>query len=145
MKTEYKYIGKRPAVTPDKVIALKDDIIVYDDENSYLFNKSTLLGTTNLAIISDALHHSVRVTDENCKKNMQEAATNNAINPTHYKGDGMDCIDAMLAAYGKEAVMHFCQCNAFKYLWRFNNKNGVEDLDKAVWYINKYQRLTQLQ
>lgn len=64
-------------------------------------------------------------------------------NPLHYTAGNIECIDAMIAAYGKEAVMHFCQCNAFKYLWRFNNKNGIEDLKKAQWYQNKYIELRQ--
>lgn len=62
-------------------------------------------------------------------------------NPQHYINGGIECIDAMIAAYGKEAVMHFCQCNAFKYQWRFDKKNGVEDLKKAEWYNNKYIEL----
>jgi hypothetical protein len=33
--------------------------------------------------------------------------------------------------------MNFCLGNAIKYLWRADLKNGVEDLKKAVWYINR--------
>lgn len=57
--------------------------------------------------------------------------------PTHYETGGIECIDAMLITQGKEATKAFCICNAFKYLWRHNNKNGLEDLKKAQWYINK--------
>lgn len=31
----------------------------------------------------------------------------------------------------------FCQGNALKYLLRYENKNGVEDLKKALWYLNR--------
>ena len=42
----------------------------------------------------------------------------NVNHPSHYKGEnGIECIDAMEAAFGKEAVANFCQCNAFKYLF----------------------------
>lgn len=34
--------------------------------------------------------------------------------------------------------MDFCVCNAFKYLYRHKRKNGVQDLEKAKWYIEKY-------
>ena len=61
--------------------------------------------------------------------------------PAHYTQGSIECIDAMIAAYGNEAVKHFCQCNAFKYLWRFEHKNKIEDLDKSLWYINKYKEL----
>lgn len=60
------------------------------------------------------------------------------INPNHYKQGKVECIDALEAATmnltGIEAV---CTANAIKYLWRWKEKNGVEDLKKAQWYINK--------
>jgi len=61
--------------------------------------------------------------------------------PAHYTQGNIECIDAMVAAFGEEAVMNFCLCNAFKYIWRARHKNGVEDLDKAKWYIDKYKEL----
>ena len=57
--------------------------------------------------------------------------------PAHYTSGGIECIDAMQAAFGVEAVKDFCLCNAFKYLWRHRSKNGVEDLKKARWYLNR--------
>lgn len=73
--------------------------------------------------------------------NIEEAINDNVSHPSHYTQGSIECIDAMLSAYGVETVMHFCQCNAFKYLWRFNRKNKIEDLDKSLWYINKYKEL----
>lgn len=61
--------------------------------------------------------------------------------PSHYTQGNIECIDAMQAAYGKESVMHFCKCNAFKYQWRFDKKNGEEDIKKAQWYQNKFLEL----
>lgn len=60
--------------------------------------------------------------------------------PAHYTSGGIECIDAMQAAFGDEAVKDFCLCNAFKYLWRHRQKNGVEDLKKARWYLNRLIR-----
>ena len=39
--------------------------------------------------------------------------------------------------FGGEAVLDFCICNAWKYIWRWKNKNGREDLSKAEWYIKR--------
>lgn len=64
-------------------------------------------------------------------------------NPQHYTDGSIECIDAMEAAYGIEAVKWFCICNAFKYQWRFKKKNGIEDLKKSQWYQNKYMELTK--
>lgn len=63
--------------------------------------------------------------------------------PAHYNNGEIECIDAMLSAYGKDSVQHFCLLNAFKYLWRSEHKNGKEDLDKAIWYIRKYLELEE--
>lgn len=57
--------------------------------------------------------------------------------PQHYASTSIECIDAMVETQGPEAVKDFCICNAFKYLWRHNSKNGDEDVRKANWYLNK--------
>ena len=57
--------------------------------------------------------------------------------PAHYTKTSIECIDAMRETQGDEAVKAFCVCNAFKYLWRHNAKNGDEDIKKASWYLNK--------
>jgi len=60
------------------------------------------------------------------------------INPNHYKNStSLECIEAMQISFGREAVLHFCLCNAFKYIWRWKHKNGEEDLDKASWYVDR--------
>ena len=61
--------------------------------------------------------------------------------PSHYTSGSIECIDAMIETQGTEAVKGYCKCNAFKYLWRHAFKNGEEDIDKAVWYLNKYVEL----
>lgn len=61
--------------------------------------------------------------------------------PDRYASGQFECIDIMIDVYGKEAVKHFCILNAFKYVWRAEKKNGVEDIKKAVWYLNKYIEL----
>lgn len=61
--------------------------------------------------------------------------------PSHYNQGGIECIDAMVAAFGKDAVANFCICNTLKYLWRGDYKNGLEDIEKAEWYLNKYREL----
>ena len=62
--------------------------------------------------------------------------------PTHYKGK-YECIDVMLDTMGPEDVKGFCLCNAFKYLWRCKKKHETpeEDVEKAVWYLQKYLEL----
>ena len=61
--------------------------------------------------------------------------------PAHYNDGKIECIDAMIDAFGNREVMSFCKINAFKYIWRAEHKGGVEDINKAAWYLNKYIEL----
>jgi hypothetical protein len=63
--------------------------------------------------------------------------------PAHYESGKFECIDVMEETQGKEAVMDFCVCNAFKYLYRHQRKNGIEDIKKAKWYLDKYIELAE--
>lgn len=67
---------------------------------------------------------------------------NPVTHPSHYTQGGIECIDAMVSAFGNEAVATWCKCNAFKYIWREAHKNGMEDIDKAIWYLNKFKELS---
>jgi len=60
----------------------------------------------------------------------------NINHPSHYNQEGRkECIVEMKEKFGNAAVKDFCMLNAYKYLYRADNKNGVDDLKKAVWYI----------
>lgn len=52
--------------------------------------------------------------------------------PKHYTShpSGIECIQIT-------EHMSFVLGNALKYIWRADLKNGIEDLEKAAWYINK--------
>lgn len=67
----------------------------------------------------------------------------NVNHPAHYETGAFECIDVMEETQGKEAVMDFCLCNAFKYLYRHRRKNGTEDIKKAKWYIDKYIEISE--
>jgi len=56
--------------------------------------------------------------------------------PAHYNKAGIETIDA-LEAMLTNGFDYYLQGNIVKYLWRYRYKNGVEDLKKAQWYLNK--------
>ena len=64
------------------------------------------------------------------------------IRPDYYKSGGIECIDAMVSAFGKDKVATWCIINVFKYVWRYHHKNGMEDVRKAAYYVEKYLELT---
>ena len=63
------------------------------------------------------------------------AITDPVAHPAHYTQGDVECIDAMVAAFGESDVMCWARLNAFKYLWRSEHRAGVQDLKKAVWYL----------
>lgn len=65
--------------------------------------------------------------------------------PIHYIHGGIECIDAMKAAFGSDELKVYCKIAAFKYLWRADHKGGLQDIQKANWYLNKYLELERLE
>jgi len=70
---------------------------------------------------------------------MAQEFINDMVNaPPHYHQAGIECIDAIAAATsGKTGVEAFNVGNVIKYLWRYELKNGVEDVKKARWYLDR--------
>lgn len=64
--------------------------------------------------------------------------------PAHYADScSLECIDLMELIFGRldNAFPGFLLGNAFKYIWRHKNKGGVEDLEKAEWYLEKFDEV----
>lgn len=60
------------------------------------------------------------------------------INPDHYISDGIETFD-VIEAFTKNltGVQAVCTANVIKYICRWPNKNGIEDLKKARWYLER--------
>ena len=64
--------------------------------------------------------------------------TDNVNHPLHYARDGMEAIDAIEAMTSRMSGCYAPHAgNVMKYLWRFEYKNGLEDIDKGIWYFNR--------
>jgi hypothetical protein len=57
--------------------------------------------------------------------------------PKHYAFGGIEAIEGIEASMSTEAYRGFCKGNVLKYVWRYESKNGLEDLEKAKWYLNQ--------
>ena len=73
--------------------------------------------------------------------------SDNIKSPSHYVKGGLECIDAIKAVVSTitDPFEAYCTGNIIKYIWRWHDKNGVEDLHKAVQYIEfiRQHRATQ--
>ena len=79
-----------------------------------------------------------QIVEEN-EKRVTTENDDNIISPNHYASDkGFEVFDV------QEAFIHELKgmaasywCNIVKYILRFQRKNGVEDLKKAKYYLEK--------
>ena len=67
----------------------------------------------------------------------------NVNHPEHYKKNGIECIDIIQFILGETGAKFFCLGNVIKYIFRYPKKNGVEDLKKALWYLDRLIRLEE--
>lgn len=62
----------------------------------------------------------------------------NVINkPKHYADRNIEVIDFIQDSLTPEQFEGYCIGNVLKYVSRYRLKNGVEDLEKARYYLNK--------
>lgn len=98
------------------------------------------------------IYYDVKVPDgyifcvkESCLREMSDApvVTSNPVSPDHYKHGGIDPIDYMRMKLSEESFRGFCIGNIIKYVSRYEQKNGLEDLKKAQvylgWAIDTYE------
>lgn len=61
----------------------------------------------------------------------------NVNHPNHYTQGKYEVIDYIEDKLNKEELQGYCVGNVLKYVSRFKHKNGLEDLKKAEWYLNR--------
>jgi hypothetical protein len=67
--------------------------------------------------------------------------------PKHYADTcgGIECIEAIEASMSMEEFKGFLKGNVQKYVWRYAQKNGAEDLNKAKWYLDRLITLREME
>ena len=61
----------------------------------------------------------------------------NVNSPAHYGQGSIECIEYIFDFLSDEEIIGYLRGNIAKYLHRWRYKNGIEDLKKARWYLNK--------
>ena len=71
------------------------------------------------------------------ERNDEVELTNDAVqHPSHYTQGGIECIEAIKASMTADGFCDYCKGNILKYIWRWRDKGGVEDLRKASVYLD---------
>ena len=71
-------------------------------------------------------------------KKAEQKIMNDSVNhPSHYTQGGIECLDAIEASMSQKEFQAYLKGNIIKYLWRYEFKNGLEDVKKAQFYLNR--------
>lgn len=83
-------------------------------------------------------HSAMSINDQYAEiEKVRQASKDNVNNPQHYNKGGVECIDAIEASMTPEAFKGYLKGNVQKYMWRYEQKGGVESLRKAQWYLER--------
>ena len=63
------------------------------------------------------------------------ATSDNVNHPKHYLKCGLECIQVIEAQLTPQQYEGYLYGNVLKYMWRWLDKNGLEDLRKAAHYL----------
>ena len=96
----------------------------------------TDLDTITFGDVEDAMNNSPYSDDY--IRNEQSSKYDNVNHPQHYiSKNGIETIDVIDAwTEGLEGIVAVDTANVIKYISRWHKKNGIEDLEKAQWYLN---------
>ena len=65
----------------------------------------------------------------------ESSKPDNVNHPKHYLKGGLECIQVIKAQLTPEQYKGYLYGNVLKYMWRWPEKNGIEDLRKAKHYL----------
>ena len=70
------------------------------------------------------------------REEMERTCDHDAVeHPIHYCSGGIECIDAIRSSMTADAFCGYCKGNVMKYVYRYEKKGGIEDLQKASVYL----------
>lgn len=70
-----------------------------------------------------------------CIDYYKDAPEERVHSPSHYQTGGIETIQFIRAKLGKDGFRAYCLGNVLKYVSRYQQKNGEEDLKKALKYM----------
>lgn len=111
-----------------------------DDRNSITTNTASIEANERLAEeLRKAFQGQKGEVPEALRSSREQAEHDNVNHPAHYTAGGIECIDAIAAALTCQTdPMHaWLTGQVFKYCWRWPLKNGLEDLKKARFYLDR--------
>ena len=96
-------------------------------------------GEENVNYCADYLYNptwNARATNTEPEEKDETSISNDKVHhPNHYTQGGIECIEAIRASMTPSGFQDYCKGNVLKYIWRWRDKGGTEDLAKAQVYL----------
>lgn len=126
-----------------------DVLAVVDNKSGHGFAKGELVEITVLAddhyAATDSTGDWWTVTDEDLSPSDTISKPDMVNSPAHYGNGSIECIEYIEDFLTTEEYIGYLRGNIAKYLHRFRYKNGLEDLKKAEWYLNRLSEVMEVQ
>ena len=106
-----------------------------NNSNMFIKNEDALFRTPSYA--EEQLEHALK---KEAERTIEEPKEDMVNHPSHYTQGEIECIEVIKYINDKlhtEGYEGYCLGNFIKYIWRCNFKNGWEDIDKAIFYLNE--------
>ena len=121
---------------------MNDDVLGYNPFPGYKFDKNSKsnykVGMAKEPAKIKDIPSILPGMDEIGSDAVKELYNDPVNHPSHYTQGGIECIEAIEAACtgltGDEA---YYVGQVIKYIWRWKHKNGLQDLEKAEWYLDR--------
>ena len=124
-----------------------DNVMTHDDEVKTMKDNNVIhanVGSKTWEKYMEELNKEDDIAGYSTKSQYESKAVTDVINhPSHYKQFSREVIDTMQDMSTAEEFKGYLKLNAVKYLSRYQGKNGVEDLDKAIWYVTKLKEVLE--
>lgn len=85
----------------------------------------------------DEVTSPVRVVKKTVPEPLPVTVADDVNHPVHYNNGKVECIEAIEAMLSPTEFEGYVRGNVIKYVWRFKYKDGVKDLKKAKWYLER--------
>jgi len=131
-----EYVGKTGTIVDKDETSELPYKVAFDDQEKYLFKTEELCSEEAIALIQHVQEITIKAAglqEDPCAK-IEQPPPDLVNHPPHYTSGTVECIDCIEAAGLLEG---FCLANTIKYIYRHKSKNGLEDLKKARWYLNR--------
>lgn len=114
-------------------------IVVWLGENSWSYSTVDYLKEENVKY-SDVISYETYMNKYGVFNHKSQPEEDMVNHPSHYKQFDRETIDTMKGMSTPEEFRGHLKLTAVKYISRYQGKNGIQDIEKAIWYMERLKK-----